>query len=40
MTTGMPRLDSLGFRRAKSASPWDSLASSAFTRSDVPPRLR
>ena len=36
----MQRLDSLGFHKAQSASPWDSLASSAFTRPDVPPRLR
>jgi predicted acylesterase/phospholipase RssA len=36
----MQRLDSLGFRLAQSASPWDSLASSAFTRPDLPPRLR
>ena len=36
----MQRLDSLGFRKAQSASPWDSLALSAFTRPDVPPRLR
>ena len=36
----MQRLDSLGFRKAQSASPWDSLASSAFTRPDLPPRLR
>ena len=36
----MQRLDSLGFRRAQSASPWDSLASSAFTRPDLPPRFR
>jgi hypothetical protein len=36
----MQRLDSLGFRKAQSASPWDSLALSAFTRPDLPPRLR
>ena len=36
----MQRLDSLGFSKAQSAAPWDALISSAFTRPDVPPRLR
>jgi Patatin-like phospholipase len=36
----MQRLDSLGFSKAQSAAPWDALTSSAFTRPDVPPRLR
>lgn len=36
----MQRLDSLGFAKAQSAAPWDSLPLNAFTRPDVPPRLR
>lgn len=36
----MHRLDSLGFSKAQSANPWDALNVSAFTRPDVPPRLR
>lgn len=36
----MQRLDSLGFSKAQSANPWDALNVSAFTRPDVPPRLR
>ncbi|QJR37059.1 patatin-like phospholipase family protein [Gemmatimonas groenlandica] len=36
----MQRLDSLGFAKAQSAAPWDTLPLNAFTRPDVPPRLR
>lgn len=36
----MQRLDSLGFSKAQSAAPWDTLTSSAFRRPDVPPRSR
>lgn len=36
----MLRLDSLGFSKAQSATPWDARSPSAFTRPDVPPRLR
>lgn len=34
----MLRLDSLGFSRAQSATPWEARAPSAFTRPEVPPR--
>ena len=36
----MRRLDSLGFSKAQSATPWDAPSLSAFTRPAVPPRLR
>ncbi len=36
----MQRLDSLGFSRAQSATPWDARTPSAFIRPDVSPRLR
>ncbi len=36
----MQRLDSLGFSRAQSATPWDARTPSAFTRPEVPPHLR
>jgi len=36
----MQRLDSLGFSKAQSATPWDALTPSAFTRPEVPLRLR
>lgn len=36
----MQRLDSLGFAKAQSATPWDALSLDAFTRPEVPPRLR
>lgn len=35
----MQRLDSLGFAKAQSAAPWDTLPLNAFTRPEVPPRL-
>lgn len=34
----MLRLDSLGFSRAQSATPWEARVPSAFTRPEVPPR--
>lgn len=34
----MLRLDSLGFSRAQSATPWEARAPSAFSRPEVPPR--
>lgn len=36
----MLRLDSLGFSKAQSGTPWDARVPSAFTRPDVPPRQR
>lgn len=36
----MQRLDSLGFAKAQSVAPWDTLSLNAFTRPEVPPRLR
>jgi hypothetical protein len=36
----MQRLDSLGFRRAQSAAPWDGPTAGAYTRPEVSPRLR
>ncbi|WP_411279264.1 patatin-like phospholipase family protein [Gemmatimonas sp.] len=36
----MLRLDSLGFSKAQSATPWDALTPSAFTRPEVRPRSR
>ncbi|WP_373061846.1 patatin-like phospholipase family protein [Gemmatimonas sp.] len=36
----MLRLDSLGFSKAQSATPWDAVTPSAFTRPEVPPRSR
>jgi hypothetical protein len=35
----MHRLDSLGFAKAQSATPWDALSFDAFARPEVPPRL-
>ena len=35
----MHRLDSLGFAKAQSATPWDVLLFDAFARPEVPPRL-
>lgn len=36
----MQRLDSLGFRRAQSAAPWDGPTAGAYTRPEVSPRQR